>query len=531
MMRDRIAVAVVAAAVLILSVFVVAGGPVSANPPTCKPAGHFACPTPTPTPTPTPGCAGLIVNPADNLQALINANASGSTFCLQTGVNRSTPYGGFAPKSGDIIQGAGQTAVVSGAKILTGWVASGSNFVVTGFLGAVSPAVGTCDPAFPLCQQAEDIWLDGNWLQPVAGVAALAPGRAFLDYPNNRIYIRDNPTGHLLEQNWARRLFGGSATNVQIRNLNIQGAASTGNTGVLDPSSGGTGWVLDHNDISRNHGYGTGPGASGGMTITANRVHNNGQDGTGADAGSNLIQGNEVYGNSYAGWSANYDAGNKFGHAVNLQVIGNYYHDERGPGIWCDINCNNITIANNYVSNSATGIMFEISCGASIHDNTVVNGNNDNSHADGASVFISNSRDAEVYANHIYDGQRGIWAWNVNRTEATTTACPEHLVRNLNVHDNDVGLNGAASPYGGKVGLWTDQQRTDLYTTLGNGFVHNTYHDTTPSPEWAWNVCGTYSCVISFGSWQAAGEDTAGSLAADNPTPPAPPTLVVGPQP
>jgi hypothetical protein len=58
MSRDRLAVTLVAVAVLILSVLIVVNGPASANPPTCKPSGHFACrPTPSPTPTPTTSTA------------------------------------------------------------------------------------------------------------------------------------------------------------------------------------------------------------------------------------------------------------------------------------------------------------------------------------------------------------------------------------------------------------------------------------------------------------------------------------------
>jgi hypothetical protein len=135
--------------------------------------------------------------------------------------------------------------------------------------------------------------------------------------------------------------------------------------------------VIDHNDIRWNHGVGTGPGSATfgqtlAMTITANNVHHNGQDGTGGDGAGNLVQANEVHDNSYAGFDVAWDAGNKFGHARNIVINGNYYHDERGPGIWCDINCEDATITNNYVARTQVGIFYEISCRASIHDNTVV---------------------------------------------------------------------------------------------------------------------------------------------------------------
>jgi hypothetical protein len=479
-------------------------------------------------------CTGVTVLPTQDLSAVMAANPAGTTYCLQGGTHRETVQGGINPETGDKLIGVGQNVVVDGAKVLSGWAASGSDWVATGFLPSGPPGSQTCEAGFPACYWPQDIFRDGVWLTTVNARASLAPGKAFLDYPNNKVYVRDDPNAHLMEQSWATRLFGGSGQNVQIKNLAYQHAASPPNGGAVDPA--GTGWVLDHVDARWNHGYGTGPGqvAYGqtlAMTITASHVHHNGQDGTGADGVGNLVQGNEVNNNSYAGYDDNWDAGNKFGHARNLQVLGNYYHDERGPAIWCDINCETVTISGNYVKNALNGIMYEISCGASIHDNVVVGSTNAEA---GASIFISNSKDAEVYNNQIYGGPRAIWAWHVDRPEATQPGCPVHEIRNLNVHDNQMDLNPAGPVWGAKVGLWTDQMTNAFYTSMNNRFTNNTYHDTTPgSDDWNWHVTGTngYADTNPFNVWQGYGNDTTGSVVNDNPTPPAPPVLVVGPQP
>lgn len=498
-------------------------------------------PTTTTAPPPPPGnCVGQVVNPGDDLQAAIDAAAAATTFCLQPGTHRIVPAGGLTPKAGDVFVGVDQSAVVSGSKQVTGWAVSGSDWVATGFLPTTNPAGGPCDTAHPLCNQAQDVFRDGTWLTPVASRAALVPGTAFLDLPNNKIYVRDDPTGHTVEQAWAKRLFTGPATGVQIKNLTLQHAASAANTGALDPVAGGTGWVLDHNEIRWNHGYGTGPGNVGfgqtlAMTITANNVHHNGQDGTGADGAGNVVRGNEVHDNSYAGYQVGWDAGNKFGHARNLVVDGNYYHDERGPGIWCDINCEDAVITNNYVARTQRGIMFEISCRASIHDNVVVDSADPPGESSwgGIGILIANSEGADVYSNQTFNGARGIWAIHQDRSEARDcTGGAEHVVKNLSVHGNSVDFNAADPPFAGKAGVWTDTGRADLYTSLGNSFAGNTYHDLTPSSEWNWGMPSPpYTPTIGFGAWQAAGQDTAGTVAADDPAPPAPPALVVGPQP
>ena len=50
-------------------------------------------PDPGPEPTPTPTCAGVDVSIAADLQAKIDANPQGTTFCLEEGVH-DLPIGG-----------------------------------------------------------------------------------------------------------------------------------------------------------------------------------------------------------------------------------------------------------------------------------------------------------------------------------------------------------------------------------------------------------------------------------------------------
>jgi len=486
-------------------------------------------------------CIGVTVNSGDDLQSLITANGTATTFCIQAGTNRITASGGLTPKTNDKFIGVGQNAIVDGSKLLTSWTVSGSNWFATGFLPGTAPSGGgTCASATPMCNQPNDIFRDGVWLSPVASQGALATGKAFVDYPNNRVYVRDDPNGHTVEQAWASRLFTGTATGVQIKNLTLQHAASITFYGAVDPGVGGTGWIIDHDEIRWNHGYGTGPGSASfgqtsNLTITASNVHHNGQDGTGGDGVGNTVRNNEVHHNSYAGYDVTWDGGNKFGHARNLLVDGNYYHDEIGPGIWCDIDCEDITVTNNYIERAQRGIMYEISCRASIHDNTVVDSSGPDPGGWGSiSILISNSEGATVYNNHTYNGDRGVWAVNVDRTGTPTncTSGGEHVVKNLDVHGNFMDLNPADPPFGGKTGLWTDTGRTDLYSTLNNHYQGNTYYDTTPSSEWDWGMPSPpYTPMISFAAFQAAGQDTTGSVVSSDPAAPSPPTLVVGPQP
>lgn len=485
-------------------------------------------------------CVGVQVNPGDDLSALITANGTGTTFCLRPGTHRITASGGLSPKTGDVFIGVGSSTILSGSKLVTSWTVSGSDWFATGFLpGSAPSASGTCAAATPLCYVPYDVFYNGTWLTPVASQGALGAGKVFLDYAANRIYVRDNPTSATVEQSWASHLFTGSGDDVQIKNLILQHSASFTNTGAVDPGSGATGWIVDRNEIRWNHAYGTGPGSVGfgetlDLTITANNVHHNGQDGTGADGEGNLVQYNEVHHNSYAGYDLLWDSGNKFGHARNLIVDGNYYHDEIGPGIWCDINCEDIVVSNNYVADTQRGIMFEISCGALIYGNTVVRASDPAGGSwGGIGILISTSEGAEVYNNQVYDSPHSIWAISQERLiEARDcTGGAEHVVKDLYVHNNQENLNFADPPFGAKTGLWTDTGRTDLYSSKNNRFQANTYYDTTPSSEWDWGMTSPpYSNILNFANWQATGNDTTGTVVSSNPTAPGPPALVVGPR-
>ena len=86
--------------------------------------------------------------------------------------------------------------------------------------------------------------------------------------------------------------------------------------------------------------------------------------------------------------------------------------------------------------------------------------------------------------------------------------------------------------FGGETGLWTDTGDANLYTPAWNNrFAGNTYHDTTPGTVFDWGISGQYTTQLTWAQWQAAGQDTTGSLLTDDPATPPPPTLVVGPQP
>src|ERR1700751_4651987 len=68
------------------------------------PGGHLS-----PHPSPTSACIGVKLTVASNVQAVIDNAPPGTTFCFSPGTYRVSS---LVPKSGDILDGGGQRAVM-----------------------------------------------------------------------------------------------------------------------------------------------------------------------------------------------------------------------------------------------------------------------------------------------------------------------------------------------------------------------------------------------------------------------------------
>ena len=90
-------------------------------------------------PTATSAPAGaIILNPGDNIAALVNAAPAGATFYFEPGVYRGVS---LAPKNGQTFIGA-EGAILNGSAVLTGWTQSGNVWVIGGQTqqGPVNPS-------------------------------------------------------------------------------------------------------------------------------------------------------------------------------------------------------------------------------------------------------------------------------------------------------------------------------------------------------------------------------------------------------
>jgi parallel beta-helix repeat protein len=438
------------------------------------PATRGAAPGPGPA-TGTQPCRGTQVVPGDHVQRALDAASAGATVCFAAGTYRLTEP--LTPADGQRLMAA-PGAVLTGAVRLAGWQGHGPLWRARGALPADPILHGECVKG-TLCRYAEAVYIEDRALDRVGSRDRVGPGRFWADYDANEIWIGDDPTGRVVEVARTAAALAGPAKDVTVEGFVVERFANIAQRGAIHADGGG--WTIRRNEVRANHG--TGIHATGGQVL-ANHIHHNGQLGLLGTGDGQLVEGNEIDHNNTAGFSPIWEAGaTKFARTDGLIIRGNNVHDNAGQGLWTDINNIRTTIEDNVVhANSGHGILHEISYRAVIRDNRVT----DNGGAEpmlgwgGAGIRVAASPDVEVYGNALAGNQNAIMVVQQRRDDWPSPH-GAHLVRNIEVRDNEVTLAG-----GGMVGQ-VDDTGSDASYGRHIRFRDNTYRlPSTDAKVFAW---------------------------------------------
>ncbi|RZT26482.1 parallel beta helix pectate lyase-like protein [Kribbella sp. VKM Ac-2569] len=453
-------------------------------------------------------CDGVVVDPSDNIQSVIDAHPAGTTYCFSPGMYRLEQP--LRPKEGDALIGR-QGAVVSGARVLTGWQQHGNTWSTTGFLPTVPGNHGECLKSVLTCAYAEDVFLDKHRLTRVESPDAVTPGTVHADYRANTITIGDDPRPHLVEQAVASSLVRATADDVTVANLVLEQAANEAQVAAVEsrqatPRESGSGWRIHNNEVRGNHGAGL--GLAGRAVVTANFVHHQGQLGFGAWGTGSVVNSNEISFNGVAGYSPDWEAGGgKIWHTDSYTVTHNDVHDNLGPGLWTDGgNIRTEYSANKITGNWGAGIQHEISYDATIRDNVIsANGSRHKGWSWEAGIQIQSSGGTgliEVAGNVVSGNANGIaLIESGHRTTEEPAPYGPHVVRNILVHDNRVTMSTGQS-----TGAVQDIGDTAVFTGRNNRFEANTYYlPSLPEPHFFWN-----DTELTWARWRALGNDVNG---------------------
>jgi parallel beta-helix repeat protein len=463
-------------------------------------------PTPgTITSGPVPGAPTLrgviVVEPGDDIDAVVQLHPPGTSYFLQAGVYRTQQ---IFPKDGDSFTGA-PGARLNGARHLERLAVANGLYVARN--QAPHPEVekvGECTPEFPRCDRPQDLYFDGRPLRAVSQLSEVRPGTWYFDYQHNNVYFHDAPDGHTVELSYTPFAFGGAGRDVKISNLTVEYYASANQQGAINNHGAGSGWTVANNEVRWNHGYGIVVGTSN--KVLGNNIHHNGQLGLGGGSGTHdgLVKGNVIAFNAWNGANCEWECGGaKWGNVARLTVVGNYIHDNGGTGLWTDERSSKIVFDSNLIDNNRlAGISHEISHAAVIRNN-LLQSNGALTHRWGwqAQIQIQNATDTEVYGNTIVlDPARGGNGITIIQQDRGAQFMP----RNVLIHDNDVTMTGG---YGAVVG-WFAEVGVDAFLHANNHFDRNRYHVLAPVTRQVWVANGPGT----FPSWQTAGGDPNGTV-------------------
>ncbi|GJE18439.1 right-handed parallel beta-helix repeat-containing protein [Methylobacterium marchantiae] len=424
----------------------------------------------------------ISVAPGDDLQALVDSSPAGSTFWIEAGTHRMQS---IIPKDGDHFIGE-KGAVLSGATQITQFTREGGHWVASG--QSQEGERRATDQGLPGAERAgypETFFIDDKPLTPVDALSKLAPGKFYFDYAQDKIYFDNDPSGHKVEAGVSPFAFSGSAKNVTIENLVVEKYNSPTQYGAIGGHSEAEGWTVQHNEVRLNYGAGVFVGDN--SQIKNNYVHDNGELGLGGSGDNIRVADNEIAHNGYfSGINPNWEGGGtKFSVTDNLVVERNYSHDNKGYGLWTDIdNINTVYDGNTVANNSGGGISHEISYDAIIRNNLITNnGNDSDGWLWGAGIQIQNSSGVKVYNNHV-ESSNGGNAISLIQQDRGSGAYGEHSTTDNSVTDNVI-VTG--TPKEGASGAVADFNPSGLLNG-NNTFDNNEYHVTnTSDAHWAWN--------------------------------------------
>ena len=500
----------------------------------------------------TASCAGVAVPPATDrqVQKLLDRNAAGTTFCFAPGTYRLAQP--LDPKAGQHLIAAGTGVILNGAKVVARFVRAGSNYRATAYLQGGAASSTNCLIPESACDTAQDVFFDGKPLVRVVRLAQLANGSFYEDFRKNLIWLRDDPSGHLIEQAYAPAIVASNHGGIEVRGFIVEMAACPAQHGALQAQGyHGNGWSITGNEIRYNHGAGITSAPpdeqQGGSVIDGNFIHHNGQEGIGAVGNGLIVNDNVISFNNRVNYDCGWECGGaKFAGAYGnetegLMVTGNDVHDNNGPGFWTDINSYNLVFEHNHIVNNrqtnpktgyvtGSGIFLEISDRALVEDNVlenngpVANAGTPALFYQGGQILLSATPNVTVRGNTV-SGAIGIGMLQQERNDSCrfgkansknypdgTPVCP-YAYRNTFIHsvhddailDNRIAetahsgngdVAGLDSDLNGDAGVFSPEQHI--------AYTANAYTLADPSGRYFdWK-----NVTTAKSAWLAAGQDT-----------------------
>ena len=385
--------------------------------------------------------------------------------------------------------------VLKGSQVVTEWQKAGDDWQTTW--------PHHFDPSNPDASDElrrgdiEMVWINNAMLTPVESRDAVEAGTFYQNEDNDQLYIGTNPQGktvevtrymHGLERVWWN-LYGSKPDEkgLTVRGLTFTHYAVDGFWSRVNET------VLENNHFINNSNRGVITYGNDNI-VRGNEIRNNRiKGGNFPNFHRGLFEHNVVRNNSFEGGkhSANYIAV-KFGFADNATIRHNHVEDNGGHGIWLDVGANNNTVVNNIArNNQQAGIHFEISDGAILAGNILVD--------NGYGIWVTTSSNGRIYNNTFVDNGEPLHIREYYRDDNDAQKGPGNSANTQIV--NNIFVNGTNSEWpwalvtvrSGLCGDWnivTKLNHNAYYRTDVDQPQYTIRWDNTPSDGPSKQECG-----------------------------------------
>jgi parallel beta-helix repeat protein len=322
-----------------------------------------------------------------------------------------------------------QQAEIRGSDVWsTGWTKEGDFWTHPGPPSYRSH--GNCRKGTTRCLWLEQAFYNGRPLRHVAE----NPAAGQFSVSNGVLTIRDDPSQGVVEVSARPKWIEIRSDGVTIRGFKMRHCSNDAQTGAIS-SQGHSDITISDNLLSDAHGAIIHIKNGSNVRVLHNDISRAGQLGIGLSVMADcLVQGNHLHENNTEDYSGGWEAGGlKAVKVARISLDSNEVGLNRGPGLWCDGDCQQATFTNNRVhDNEGDGIKYEISHAGTISGNSVWN-NGWGFHVWGwgAGINVQNSDHVDVYNN--------ILAWNAHGISVIEQRRGYgHFVTNVSVHDNTI---------------------------------------------------------------------------------------------
>ena len=253
-------------------------------------------------------------------------------------------------------------------------------------------------------------------------------------------------------------------------------------------------WTIEYNEIAFNANIGiVFPGTS---MIRNNYIHHNPYSGyMGNYADYSTLDSNEI---AYNGREQ------KIGESANVTFRNNFVHHNAGNGIWYDgSNIGAVIEDNRLEDNGGSAIHYEISSDVIIRNNIIRRSGE-------IGVFISTSKNAQIFNNTLENNFRGI-LYFVSCFAVGGSSMGFDLT-NTTAHDNTITVGTQAGALATALAYTVDCTSAQLAPYLNGSknttFSHNTYRVPSPATVQYW----LWSTFMYWNQWQAIPQDATSTV-------------------